>query len=158
MQHLIKVVLENEAGALSRVVELFSKRGYNIDSLSVSPQIDSDLSVLNIATSGANSVIEQIIKQLENIIPVITAVDITTTDDYVSRELMLATIVTKTPESLQSILNTIKDFNGHIIRQHDTTLVVQLTGDSKYFNTFINIISDDATIQYSNSGKIGISY
>ena len=67
MQHLIKVVLENEAGALSRVVELFSKRGYNIDSLSVSPQIDSDLSVLNIATSGANSVIEQIIKQLENI-------------------------------------------------------------------------------------------
>ena len=64
MQHLIKVVLENEAGALSRVVELFSKRGYNIDSLSVSPQIDSDLSVLNIATSGANSVIEQIIKQL----------------------------------------------------------------------------------------------
>lgn len=158
MQHLIKVVLENEAGALSRVVELFSKRGYNIDSLSVSPQIDSDLSVLNIATSGANSVIEQIIKQLENIIPVITAVDITTTDDYVSRELMLATIVTKTPESLKSIVNTIKDFNGYIIRQHGNTLVVQLTGDSKYFHTFINIIADDATIQYSNSGKIGISY
>ena len=79
----------------------------------------------------------KIIKQLENIIPVITAVDITTNDDYVSRELMLATIVTKTPEDLKSVVKTIKDFNGYIIRQNDNTLVVQLTGDRKYFNTFI---------------------
>ena len=97
MQHLIKVILENEAGALSRVVELFSKRGYNIDSLSVSPHIDSDVSVLTIATTGASSVIEQIIKQLDNIVPVITAVDITANSNYVSRELMLAKIIVKHP-------------------------------------------------------------
>ena len=158
MQHLIQVILENEAGALSRVIELFARRGYNIDSLSVSPSIDSDVSVLNIATTGDSSIVEQIIKQLGNIIPVISAIDITGSSDYVTREFMLARINAHTTASLTAIKDVITSFNGYIIRQRDNILVVQLVGDSKYFNTFTKKLEEYASAVYVNSGKVGISY
>jgi len=88
MKHIIAVLLENEPGALSRVVGLFSARGYNIESLVVAPTEDASLSRMTIVTSGSEEVIEQITKHLNRLIEVVKVVDLTEAS-FIERELML---------------------------------------------------------------------
>jgi acetolactate synthase-1/3 small subunit len=88
MKHIIALLLENEAGALSRVVALFSARGYNIESLTVAPTEDPSLSRMTIVTSGSDEVIEQITKHLNRLIEVVKVVDLTE-GNFTARELML---------------------------------------------------------------------
>ena len=91
MRHIISVLMENEPGALSRVVGLFSQRGYNIESLTVAPTEDSTLSRLTVTTAGDDTVIEQITKQLNKLIDVVKLVDLTE-GEHIERELMLIKI------------------------------------------------------------------
>jgi acetolactate synthase small subunit len=88
MKHIIALLLENEPGALSRVVALFSARGYNIESLTVAPTEDASLSRMTIVTTGSDDVIEQITKHLNRLIEVVKVVDLTE-GAYTERELML---------------------------------------------------------------------
>jgi acetolactate synthase-1/3 small subunit len=88
MRHIISVLLENEAGALSRVVGLFSARGYNIETLTVAPTEDVSLSRMTIVTSGSDDIIEQITKHLNRLIEVVKVVDLTE-GAHIERELML---------------------------------------------------------------------
>ena len=91
MKHIIAVLLENEPGALSRVVALFSARGYNIESLTVAPTEDPSLSRMTIVTTGSDDIIEQITKQLNKLIEVVKVVDISEAA-HIERELMLVKV------------------------------------------------------------------
>ncbi len=88
MRHIISVLMENEPGALSRVVGLFSQRNFNIESLTVAPTEDSTLSRLTVTTVGSDKVVEQITKQLNKLIDVVKVVDLTE-GEHVERELMM---------------------------------------------------------------------
>jgi acetolactate synthase I/III small subunit len=157
MTHIISITIENEAGALSRVVELFSQRNYNIDSLSVAPSTSDDISHLTIATSGSSAVIEQIIKQLNNIIPVLTAFDVTA-DKHIARELMLVKITLDKPDDIGAITELVSSFKGEILRSIENILVIQLTGDAKYFKSFLQAAASKGSIETVNSGIIGLGY
>jgi len=88
MRHIISLLMENEAGALSRVAGLFSARGYNIESLTVAPTEDASLSRMTIVTSGSDAIIEQITKQLNKLIDVVSVMDLSE-GEHIERELML---------------------------------------------------------------------
>ena len=98
MRHIISILLQNEAGALSRVAALFSTRGYNIESLSVAPTEDAEISRLTLVSSGSDEAIDQISQQLLKLVDVVNIADMTL-DDHIERELLL--IKVKEPETQQ---------------------------------------------------------
>ena len=128
MKHIIAVLLENEPGALSRVVALFSARGYNIESLTVAPTEDASLSRMTIVTTGSEEVIEQITKHLNRLIEVVKVVDLTE-GSFTERELMLIKVraVGKERDEMKRMADI---FRGRIIDVTEKTYTIELTGDS----------------------------
>ena len=129
MKHIIAVLLENEPGALSRVVALFSARGYNIETLTVAPTEDPSLSRMTIVTTGSDEVIEQITKHLNRLIEVVKVVDLTE-GDYTERELMLIKVraVGKEREEMKRMADI---FRGRIIDVTEKSYTIELTGDRR---------------------------
>ena len=127
-RHVLSILLENEPGALSRVVGLFSARGYNIESLTVAATEDPTVSRMTIVSPGSTEIIEQITKHLNRLIEVIKVVDLTE-GEYAERELMLVKVraVGKDREEMKR-LNDI--FRGRIIDVTDKTYTIELTGNS----------------------------
>ena len=123
MRHIISLLMENEAGALSRVSGLFSARGYNIESLTVAPTEDPTLSRMTIVTSGSDEVIEQIIKQLNKLIDVVRFLDLND-GKYIERELMHVKV--KASAKYQDEMKRISDiFRGRIIDVSDNTFTIE---------------------------------
>ena len=116
MKHLISILLENESGALSRVVGLFSQRGYNIESLTVAPTEDSTLSRITIVTDGDNSEIEQITKQLHKLVDVLKVCDLADST-YIERELMLIKCRASTTDVRTELMHLTDIFRGQIVRR-----------------------------------------
>ena len=102
MRHIISLLMENEAGALSRVAGLFSARGYNIESLTVAPTEDPTLSRMTIVTNGSDAIIEQINKQLNKLVDVAALMDLSE-GDHLERELMLVKVNTRASRELKRI-------------------------------------------------------
>ena len=129
MRHIISVLLENEPGALSRVVGLFSARGYNIETLSVAPTEDPSLSRMTIVTIGSDDVIEQITKHLNRLVEVVKVFDLTE-GAHLERELMMIKVraVGKEREELK---RTADIFRGRIIDVTDKSYTIELTGVSR---------------------------
>jgi acetolactate synthase-1/3 small subunit len=129
MKHIIAVLLENEAGALSRVVGLFSARGYNIESLTVAPTEDPSLSRMTIQTTGSDDVIEQITKHLNRLIEVVKVVDLTE-GAYTERELMMVKVraVGKEREEMKRMADI---FRGRVIDVTEKSYTIELTGTSR---------------------------
>jgi acetolactate synthase-1/3 small subunit len=154
MRHIISILLENEAGALSRVAGLFSARGYNIETLTVAPTEDLSLSRLTIVTSGSDEVIEQITKQLNKLIDVIKVVDLSEAA-HIERELMLIKVraVGKDREEMKRMADI---FRGRIIDVTETTYVVELTGSSSKLDSFIQAIDADLILETVRTGVSGI--
>ena len=128
MRHILSILIENEAGALSRVVGLFSARGYNIDSLTVSTTEDPTLSRMTIVTHGSDDVIEQITKQLNKLIEVVKVIDLNESE-HVEREMMLIKVraAGKDREEMKRMADI---FRGRIIDVTEKTYTVELTGTS----------------------------
>jgi acetolactate synthase-1/3 small subunit len=154
MRRIIAILLENEAGALSRVVGLFAQRNYNIETLTVAPTEDATLSRLTVTTSGDASKIEQITKQLNKLIEVVKVMDITD-GDHVERELMLIKLRAE-GDTRAEIKRTTEIFRGQIIDVTDTTYTVQLTGPSGKLDSFIRAIGKAAVLEVVRSGVSGI--
>jgi acetolactate synthase-1/3 small subunit len=135
MKHIISVLLENEPGALSRVVGLFSARGYNIESLTVAPTEDRSLSRMTIVTSGSDDVIEQITKHLNRLIDVVKVVDLIETP-YIERELMLIKVraVGKEREEMKRMADI---FRGRVIDVTEKSYTLELTGDAGKLDAFL---------------------
>ena len=154
-RHLISILLENEAGALSRVANLFSARGYNIESLTVAPTDDPTLSRLTLVTSGNEQVIEQIVKQLNKLIDVVKLIDLSETD-AIERELML--VKTKASGEQRAEMKRLADiFGGRILDVTDATYTIELTGDGNQLDNFLRAIEKDAILEVVRSGATGIA-
>lgn len=154
MRHIISVLLENEPGALSRVVGLFSARGYNIETLSVAPTEDPSLSRMTIVTIGSNDVIEQITKHLNRLVEVVKVFDLTE-GAHLERELMMIKVraVGKEREELK---RTADIFRGRIIDVTDKSYTIELTGVSSKLDAFISAIDRVSILETVRSGGSGI--
>jgi len=154
MRHILSVLIENEAGALSRVVGLFSARGYNIDSLSVSTTEDVTMSRMTIVTHGSDDVIEQITKQLNKLIEVIKVVDLTD-GNHIERELMLVKVraAGKDRDEMKRLADI---FRGRILDVTDKSYTVELTGNSDKLDAFINAIEPGVILETVRTGASGI--
>ncbi|MDO8909540.1 MAG: acetolactate synthase small subunit [Pseudohongiella sp.] len=155
MRHIISILLENEPGALSRVVGLFSQRNYNIESLTVAPTEDHTLSRLTITTIGDDRKIEQITKHLNKLIDVVKLVDLTE-GSHIERELMLVK-VKATGAQRAEIKRTTDIFRGQIVDVTSTVYSIQLTGTSDKLDSFLDAIGSTSVLEVARTGVTGIS-
>ena len=154
MRRILAVLLENEAGALSRVVGLFAQRNYNIESLAVAPTEDMTMSRLTLTTSGDDSKIQQIIKQLNKLVEVV-GVDDLYDSDYVERELLLIKVKAE-GDARQEVKRTADIFRGQIIDVAVDAYTIQLVGPSNKLDAFIRAIDDVSIVEVVRSGVSGI--
>ena len=155
MRHIISVLLENEPGALSRVVGLFSQRNYNIDSLTVAPTEDQSLSRLTLTTSGDDRRIEQITKHLNKLVDVVKLVDLTE-GAHIERELMLIK-VKATGAQRAEVKRTTDIFRGQIVDLTNSVFSIQLTGTSDKLDAFIAALGESIVLEVARTGVSGIS-
>ncbi|MBI5751010.1 MAG: acetolactate synthase small subunit [Hydrogenophilales bacterium] len=153
-RHIISVLLENEAGALSRVSGLFSARGYNIESLTVAPTEDATMSRMTIVTRGTEEVIEQIVKQLNKLIEVVKVLDLNE-GSHLERELMLVKV--KAEGKLREEMKRMSDiFRGRIIDVADSTYTIELTGNGSKLDAFLEALDPGAILETVRTGACGI--
>ena len=144
MRHIISILMQNEAGALARVVALFSSRGYNIESLSVAPTEDSEVSRLTLVTRGSDHAIEQINNQLLKLVDVVNTADMTK-DDHIERELLLMKVKVQVGAE-QSLPELIETAGARVLDDCPETYTLELTGANKSMDDFISQIGDHAEI------------
>ena len=156
MRHIISILMENEAGALSRVAGLFSARGYNIESLSVAPTEDASLSRLTLVTRGSDQIIEQIMKQLNKLIDVVKLLDLTE-GPHVERELMLIKVKATSGTQREEVKRLVDIFRGNIIDVTDKSYTIELTGDVTKLDALIDTLKKDDILETVRSGITGIS-
>ena len=154
MRHIISILLENEPGALSRVVGLFSARGYNIETLTVAPTEDPSLSRMTIVSVGSEDVIEQITKHLNRLVEVVKLIDLTD-GPHIEREVMLIKVraVGKEREEMKRITDI---FRGRIIDVTDKAYTIELTGDSSKLDAFIEATDRSAILETVRTGCSGV--
>ncbi|MEK6168603.1 acetolactate synthase small subunit [Vibrio cholerae] len=156
MRHIISLLLENQPGALSRVVGLFSQRGYNIETLNVSPTDDETLSRLNITTKTDEMQLEQIQKQLHKLIDVLKVQEVTECE-HIERELMLVK-VKASGFARAEVKRTADIFRGQIVDVTASQYTVQLVGTSEKLDAFIEAIAEvTEVIEVARSGVVGIA-
>ncbi|KXJ53101.1 acetolactate synthase small subunit [Neptuniibacter pectenicola] len=156
MRHIISVLMENEPGALSRVVGLFSQRNFNIESLTVAPTEDETLSRLTVTTIGDDRVVEQITKQLNKLIDIVKVVDLTE-GDHLERELMMIKMKANNGTVRAEIKRTADIFRGTIIDVTPNTFTVQLVGASSKLDAFIEALGTANIMEVVRSGVSGIA-
>lgn len=155
MRHIIAVLLENEAGALSRVVGLFAQRNYNIESLTVARTEDPTLSRLTLTTEGDDGKIEQIMKHLYKVIEVVKVVDLTESD-HLERELMLVKV--RAEGQARSEIKRVTDiFRGQIVDVTASGYTVQLSGPSDKLDAFMRAVGKTSILEVARTGVSGIS-
>jgi acetolactate synthase-1/3 small subunit len=154
MRHILSLLLENEAGALSRVSGLFSARGYNIESLTVAPTEDATLSRMTIVTRGSDDVIEQITKQLNKLVDVVKVVDLND-GEHIERELMLVKIraAGKDREEMKRMADI---FRGRILDVTDKAYTIELTGPGSKLDAFLQALEPSAILETVRTGASGI--
>jgi acetolactate synthase I/III small subunit len=155
MRHIISILMENEAGALSRVAGLFSARGYNIESLTVAPTEDPSLSRMTLVTSGTDEIIEQITKQLNKLVDVVKLTDMTE-GQHIEREMML--IKLRAAGDGRTEIKRLSDiFRGRIIDVTEGTYTIELTGTGDKLDAFIQAVGKAAILEVVRSGVSGIA-
>ncbi len=154
MRHIISVQLENESGALSRVAGLFSARGFNIESLTVAPTNDSTLSRMTIVSVGDDNIIDQIVKQLNKLVDVVTVIDLTSTD-HIERELALIKVDVN-PNTQADMDKHIDEYAGKIIDVSEDTYTVEIAGQSRRINDFLSAIDASEILEVSRTGVTGV--
>ena len=155
MRRIISVLMENEPGALSRVVGLFSQRNYNIDSLTVAPTEDKSLSRLTLTTSGDERRIEQITKHLNKLVDVVKLVDLTE-GAHIERELMLIKVKASGAQRGE-VKRTTDIFRGQIVDLTNSVFSIQMTGTSDKLDAFITALGENGVLEVARTGVSGIS-
>ncbi len=154
-RHIISLLMENEAGALSNVSALFSARGFNIESLCVAPTDDPSLSRMTLVTTCSESVFEQITKQLNKLIDVVKLMDLSE-GDHIEREMMLIKVRAE-KEMREEIKRLAEIFRGKIIDVSDNSYVIEMTGNSDKLDAFVHVIPEDHVIEVVRTGVSGIA-
>ncbi|MDX8376730.1 MAG: acetolactate synthase small subunit [Mariprofundales bacterium] len=164
-RHIFSVVVENEAGVLSRITGLFSARGYNIESLNVAPLLrDASQSRMTLITCGDDAVIEQIRKQLEKLIPVIKVEDLTDHDNkvygsneagHMEREMLLVK-VRANDNSRAEALRMSEVFRAHVVDVSLYSYTFELTGKAKKLNAFLRMLQPLGIMEMTRTGPVGM--
>ena len=154
MRHILSTLIENEAGALSRVTGLFSARGYNIDSLTVQTTEDPTMSRMTIVTHGSDDIIEQITKQLNKLVEVVKVIDLNEAD-HIERELMLIK-VRATGKEREEMKRMADIFRGRIIDVTEKTYTIELTGPGEKLDAFIKALDASTILETVRTGASGI--
>jgi acetolactate synthase-1/3 small subunit len=155
MRRIISVLIENEPGALSRVIGLFAQRNYNIETLTVAPTEDSTLSRLTLSTLAGDEQVEQITKQLNKLIEVVKLVDLTE-GEHIERELMLIKL-NATGAQRAEVKRTSDIFRGQIIDVTQSTYTIQLIGTSEKLDAFLRAIPELSVMEVVRTGVSGLS-
>jgi acetolactate synthase-1/3 small subunit len=150
--HTISVLVENEFGVLARVASLFSSKGYNIDSLSVSPTIDSTLSRMTLVTHGSDQIIEQILKQLNKLVNIIKVEDLTK-ERHITREMCLVKLKS---ESKPEILKLAEKFKASVLESNSKAVVLELTGDEEDLIRALEAFKPFGLMEVVRTGMIAI--
>jgi len=155
MRRIISLLVENEPGALSRIAGLFSARGYNIESLTVTPTDDDSLSRMTIVTHGSEQIIEQITKQLNKLIDVVRLLDLSE-GRHIERELLLVKVVAQGSDR-EEVKRLVDIFRGRIIDVDGETYTIELTGPGDKLNAFLDTIPASGIVEVVRSGVSGIA-
>lgn len=154
-RHIISILIENEAGALSRVAGLFSARAYNIESLTVAPTEDATLSRMTIVTCGSNEIIEQITKQLNKLIDVVKLIDLSE-GDHIIREMMLIKVEAADSNERQEMKRLADIFRAKVIDVSPSTYTLEVTGTADKLDALIKTLPEKSIIEVVRSGVSGI--
>ncbi len=155
MRHIIAILLQNEAGALTRVAGLFSTRGYNIESLSVAPTDDPTVSRLTLVTKGSDAVIPQIVNQLNKLVDVVNVEDMTL-GEHLERELVLLKLKVR-PERTDTVRGYVIRTGGRVLDPAVDGFIVELTASEAEVNTFVADLGHNAQLlEVVRSGALGI--
>jgi len=155
VEHIISILVENKFGVLSRVANLFSGRGYNIETLSVAPTLDPSMSMMTIVTRGDDKIIEQIVKQLNKVIDVIKVVDLNEAE-FVEREMALVKIHTRQEDRAEA-LRIVDIFRGKVVDSTPTTYTIEITGDIKKIEAAIGLLQPLGIKEVVRTGRVAIS-
>ena len=155
MRHIISVLMENEPGALSRVVGLFSQRNYNIDSLTVAPTDESSLSRLTLTTEGDDAKIEQITKHLNKLVDVVKLVDLTD-GAHIERELMLVKVKASGSQR-EEVQRLVEIFRGQIVDLTANVFSIQLVGTGDKLDAFVSAQAEGSVIEVDRTGVAVVS-
>ncbi|MBL1141675.1 MAG: acetolactate synthase small subunit [Proteobacteria bacterium] len=155
MRHILSLLMENEAGALSRVAGLFSARAFNIESLTVAPTEDPKISRMTIVTSGSDAIIEQIMKQVNKLVDVVKVVDLNDTR-HIERELMLIKVAAKKTDRAE-IKRMVDVFRGRIIDVTENSFTIEMTGTGEKLDAFIQALDERLILEVVRSGVSGIA-
>ena len=157
MKHTISVLVKNEPGMLSYVCDLFSSRGFNIESLSVAATIDPNFSRITIVTIGDNVVIEQICKQLNRLINTIKVVQLPkSADKSIDRELILCKINAK-DDARSELLRIAEVFGAKIADVTNDSYTLEFCGDNRQIETFLTMVKPLGVKELVRSGMVAIS-
>lgn len=154
MRHIISILLENEAGALSRVSGLFSARAYNIASLTVAPTDDPTISRITVVAQGEDAVVQQIIKQLNKLVDVIGVMDLTDNEHF-EREIMLVKVAPKGAQEDQ-IKVVVQELAARQLEQHEDMMTLEITNIGLKLNEAIERLKPFNIIEVVRSGAVGI--
>jgi len=147
MRHIILVFLQNEAGALARVTDLFSTRGFNIESLNVAPTADETVSRLTVVSTGSDAVIDQISKHLGKLVDVVKIVDMTGTD-HIERELVLFKLrLPKGGPEEERLASVVEAFGGRVLDDSGGHFTVELTSGGSEIDRFLEEVVDLAELE-----------
>jgi len=154
MRHVITLQVENEFGVLARVAGLFSGRGFNIESLSVAETLDPTVSTMTIVTRGDDTIIEQVLKQLNKLVSVIKVVDLID-KDFVEREMILIK-VSATPRTREEILRVVDIFRGKVVDVGTKTYTIEVTGDEKKIDAILNLLKPLGIKEMVRTGRVAM--
>lgn len=144
MRHIISILLQNEAGALSRVANLFSSRGYNIESLNVAPTVDETVSRLTLVTTGSETVIDQIEKQLGKLVDVVEIMDLTVAD-HIERELALFKLEAGAGGA-DKVRSVVEQFGARVLNDVPEHYTIELVGGSQEIDRFLKRLAGVANV------------
>lgn len=154
MRHTIGLWVENKFGVLARVAGLFSGRGYNIESLSVAPTTDSEISYMTIVTRGDDRVIEQVLKQLNKLINVIKVQDLTG-KSFVEREMVFIKVIAD-KEKRSEVMRLVEIFRGRIIDVSSKGLIIEVTGTEEKIQALLTLLKPLGLKEIARTGSVAI--
>lgn len=154
--HTISVLVQNKFGVLARVAGLFSGRGYNISSLTVTATHNPDISKMTIVTSGDAQILEQIDKQLRKLVDVITVTDLSGSR-FVERELVLVKVKAESAAKKAELIQIVQIFGAKFVTVNKKELGIELSGRSNVIDNFIDMVKDFGIIDLARSGRVAVS-
>ena len=153
-RHIITVLLENTVGALNRIVNLFSQRGFQLESVSVGETNDPSVARMTLVTTGNNKIVAQVLRQLDNLVDTLSIEDVTN-KDHVERELCLIRIGYSN-DTRASLMDTVNIFRGNVVNITPETMTFELTGPTSKINAFIGLMTPSEIKEVVRSGRVAM--